>query len=161
MAGVEFLAAAGIACGLGVEGVWEQFTKCDRRVGDRHRHRRRLFLLAGRTRKTMAFDHPADEKNPYAYAHTGEDILRPAGPRLEELRGNKTLRNPRIAVVAKDAWPLPWYLRKFSQVGFWQPDQETGPSRFFHHHNRRVRQAGGAVEKFPLRIFRRAARTCC
>jgi hypothetical protein len=26
---------------------------------------------------------------------------------------------------------LPWYLRKFSQVGFWQPDQDTGPADFF------------------------------
>ena len=38
---------------------------------------------------------------------------------------------PRIAVVAADAWPLPWYLRKFSQVGFWQPGQETGAADFF------------------------------
>ena len=39
--------------------------------------------------------------------------------------------NPRIAVVAADAWPLPWYLRKFSQVGYWQPEQETGDADFF------------------------------
>ena len=39
--------------------------------------------------------------------------------------------NPRIAVVAADAWPLPWYLRKFSQVGFWQPGEEVGAADFF------------------------------
>ena len=41
------------------------------------------------------------------------------------------ISNPRIAVVAKDAWPLPWYLRKFSNIGFWQPNQETGDADFF------------------------------
>ena len=34
-------------------------------------------------------------------------------------------------MVAADAWPLPWYLRKFSTVGFWQPGQETGDADFF------------------------------
>jgi hypothetical protein len=52
-------------------------------------------------------------------------------PRLEELARQNKIANPRIAVVAADAWPLPWYLRKFSQAGFWQPGQETGDADFF------------------------------
>jgi predicted membrane-bound mannosyltransferase len=77
-----------------------------------------------------AFASPADEKNPYAYAHTSEDLLRlPA--RLEELARQNQLSEPRIAAVAADAWPLPWYLRQYSQVGFWQPGQETGAADFF------------------------------
>jgi uncharacterized protein (TIGR03663 family) len=86
------------------------------------------FLIAQDTRERV-FQIPADEKNPYAYAHTGEDLLRLA-PRLAELARQDNLSDPRIAVVAADAWPLPWYLRKFSQVGFWQPEQETGPADF-------------------------------
>jgi len=87
------------------------------------------FLIAHDTRERV-FQIPADEENPYAYAHTGEDLLRlPA--RLEELAQQNKISNPRIAVVAADAWPLPWYLRKFSQVGFWQPDQKTGDADFF------------------------------
>jgi uncharacterized protein (TIGR03663 family) len=87
------------------------------------------FLIAHDTKKRV-FVIPADEKNPYAYAHTSEDLLRlPA--RLDELARQNKILNPRIAVVAADAWPLPWYLRKFSQVGFWQPGQETGPADFF------------------------------
>jgi len=78
----------------------------------------------------LSFASPADEKNPYAYAHTSEDLLRlPA--RLEELARQNQLSEPRIAVVAADAWPLPWYLRQYSQVGFWQPGQETGAADFF------------------------------
>ena len=80
--------------------------------------------------KVLVFEQPADENNPYAYAHTSEDLLRlPA--RLEELARENKIPNPRIAVVAADAWPLPWYLRKFSQAGFWQPGQETGAADFF------------------------------
>ena len=87
------------------------------------------FLMSHDTWERV-FQIPADEKNPYAYAHTGEDLLRlPA--RLEELTQQNKISNPRIAVVAADAWPLPWYLRKFSQAGFWQPGQETGPADFF------------------------------
>jgi hypothetical protein len=31
-----------------------------------------------------------------------------------------------IAVAAPDAWPLPWYLRRFENVGFW--NDATDPS---------------------------------
>lgn len=87
------------------------------------------ILIAHDTRQRV-FVNPAGEKNPYAYAHTSEDLLRlPA--RLEELARENKIQNPLIAVVAADAWPLPWYLRKFQQTGFWQPGQETGPADFF------------------------------
>jgi len=93
-----------------------------------------VFLLAvlGTQTKALVFDRPADEKNPYAYSHTGEDILGLA-PRLEALARENNLPQPRIAVIAADPWPMPWYLRKFSHVGFWQPGQETetGPVDFW------------------------------
>ena len=84
----------------------------------------------GKDVQKLVFKIPADEKNPYAYAHTGEDLLRLPG-RLEELARQIKTPNPRIAVVAADAWPLPWYLRKFSLAGFWQPGQATGAADFF------------------------------
>ena len=93
------------------------------------RRKASIDAMAEDTRR-WAFQQPADEKNPYAYAHTGEDLLRLPG-RLEQLAAQQHLAHPRIAVVAADAWPLPWYLRKFSQVGFWQPGQDTGPADFF------------------------------
>jgi len=34
-------------------------------------------------------------------------------------------------VVAADLWPLPWYLRKFQRVGFWQPGQDPGRTDFY------------------------------
>jgi uncharacterized protein (TIGR03663 family) len=89
-----------------------------------------LGFLSARDTCQLVFKFPAGEKNPYAYAHTGEDLLG-LPVRLEELARQNKILNPRIAVIAADPWPLPWYLRKFSQVGFWQPGQETGGADFF------------------------------
>ena len=118
-----------LVCGFGVNAFWEYLKHAAGRwiaaiAG--------AFLLAslGAQTKLLVFDHPAAENNPFAYAHTSEDILGLA-PRLDELVKLNNLTQPRIAVVAADAWPLPWYLRKFSNVGYWQPDQDTGAADFF------------------------------
>jgi predicted membrane-bound mannosyltransferase len=118
-----------LLCGSGVAAFWAQITNPAGRWGLGIAGAFLLALLAVQT-KVSAFDQPADEKNPYAYAHTGEDLLRLPG-RLDALARENKIPNPRIAVVAADAWPLPWYLRKFSQAGFWQPGQETGAADFF------------------------------
>ena len=64
----------------------------------------------------------ADQRNPYVYAQTSPDILKLVS-KLEALatvspQGDRTL----IKVVApeQDYWPLPWYLRRFHQVGWWE-----------------------------------------
>ncbi len=115
--------------GSGVAAFWEQIKNPAGRWGIGIAGAFLLAVLALQT-KVLAFDQPADEKNPYAYAHTGEDLLR-LPLRVAELAKQNNLAQPRIAVVAADAWPLPWYLRKFSQVGFWQPNQATGAADFF------------------------------
>jgi len=118
-----------LICGLGVAAFWEQIKNPAGRWGVGIAGAIFLAILAAQM-KVLVFDQPADEKNPFAYAQTGEDLLR-LPPRLEELARQNKIANPRIAVVAADAWPLPWYLRKFSQAGFWQPGQETGDADFF------------------------------
>ncbi len=86
-------------------------------------------LIVHDTRQRV-FVHPADETNPYAYAHTSEDLLGlPA--EIEELARQHAIKSPRIAVIASDPWPLPWYLRHFSKVGFWQPGQQVGEADFY------------------------------
>ena len=126
---LNFWLPLAILAGIAVEGLWLAFTKFSVRIALLIFAAGIGFLAAHDTVKWV-FKIPADEKNPYAYAHTGEDLLRLPG-RLEELSRQNKISNPRIAVVAADAWPLPWYLRKFSQVGFWQPGQETGDANFF------------------------------
>jgi predicted membrane-bound mannosyltransferase len=118
-----------LACGFGVEAIWEQSKNAAGRWFIGIAGAFLVSLLAAQT-KLLAFDQPADEKNPYAYAHTVEDLLG-LPPRLEELAKKENLTQPRIAVVAADAWPLPWYLRKFTNVGYWQPSQDPGPQDFY------------------------------
>ena len=126
---LNFWLPTSLLCGLGVEGVWRQIHNATGRwitglaVGA-------LVLMTAEQTKTLAFDHPADERNPLAYAHTTEDVLGlPA--RIGEICRERKINEPTIAVVAKDAWPLPWYLRKFSRVGYWQPNQNPGDADFF------------------------------
>ncbi len=144
---LNFWLPLALLCGFGVTAFWEQIKNPAGRWVIGIAGAILLAMLAAQTKKS-AFDQPADEKNPYAYAHTGEDLLR-LHARLEELASQNhcpiraSLWSPPIA------WPLPWYLRKFSQVGYWQPGSGNWRRRFFHHHDGRVRQAGGAAEKFP------------
>ena len=77
------------------------------------------------TRQRVFVD-SSGEDNPYAYAHTSEDLLGlPA--EIERLSRQNDITSPRIAVIAADPWPLPWYLRHYSHVGFWQPGQQPAP----------------------------------
>ncbi len=118
-----------LLCGFGVAALWDLIKNPTGRWGVAIAGGALLATLSAQT-KELVFDKPADEKNPYAYAHTSEDLLN-LPLRLGELARQHNLSNPRIAVVAADAWPLPWYLRSFSQVGYWQPDQVAGEANFF------------------------------
>jgi hypothetical protein len=111
-----------------------------------------LGFLIGHDTRERVFRSPADEKNPYAYAHTGEDLLR-LPVRLEELVRQNKNPDSRIAVVAADAWPLPWYLRKFSRVGFWQPGQETGAADFFITSTDAAEKLGDQLKNFRPEFF--------
>ena len=76
------------------------------------------------------FLHPADENNPYAYAQTSDDILGlPA--EIADMAHRNGINSPRVAVIASDPWPLPWYLRHFQQVGFWQPGQQVADADLY------------------------------
>jgi len=66
-----------------------------------------------------AFVWPADRRNPYAYAQSVEDVVR-LGDQIERLaRVHADRERMLVAVVAPDPWPLPWYLRRLSRVGYW------------------------------------------
>ncbi len=64
----------------------------------------------------------ADQRNPYVYAQTSPDILDLAAQveKLADLapEGHRMLLQ--VAAVDGDYWPLPWYLRRFQQVGWWE-----------------------------------------
>ena len=72
---------------------------------------------------------PAGEFNPYAYAHTTEDLLRL--PDTLAAWQAQHGRDPVLAVIADDPWPLPWYLRRLPRVGYWRPGQDPGPADLY------------------------------
>lgn len=62
----------------------------------------------------------ASNYNPYVYAHPVNDLLNL--PRwLEKLAAvDPAGRDLLIKVYTPDAWPVPWYLRQFRNVGYWE-----------------------------------------
>lgn len=108
-------------------------------------------LIAHDTRQRV-FLHASDESNPYAYAHTTEDILGVADEIRDESR-KQAIANPRIAVIASDPWPLPWYLRRFSQVGFYQPGQQLPDADFYITSTEASEQYTDQLRKFRPEFF--------
>ncbi len=63
----------------------------------------------------------ADRRNPYVYAQTSPDVCELVS-RLESLAQSQPEgRHLVIKVMSPDSdyWPLPWYLREFDRVGWW------------------------------------------
>ncbi len=75
------------------------------------------YRLAHRT----VFRYAADPRNPYVYAHTAPDFKNLVR-RLGELEAvSPKGRDLYIQVIAdpKEMWPLPFYLRRFPNTGYW------------------------------------------
>jgi uncharacterized protein (TIGR03663 family) len=109
------------------------------------------LLIADDTRQRV-FLRPADENNPYAYAHTSEDILGlPA--EIADMARQNGIATPRIAVIASDPWPMPWYLRHFNQVGFWQPGQKVADADFFITSTEAADQYADQLRNFRPEFF--------
>ena len=73
----------------------------------------------------------ADTGNPYVYAQTSTDIFRLVR-QVEDLAVvDPSGHNLVIKVMAPegDYWPLPWYLRRFNQIGWWDhvPEDPFAP----------------------------------
>jgi len=86
-----------------------------------------LFWL-GNQSLLANFKYYADPVNPYVYAHTSPDFLNLVR-RLEQIQAyHPDGRNMLIKVIAGpyETWPLPWYLREFKQVGYWQDAASAG-----------------------------------
>ena len=68
-----------------------------------------------------AVTHGADQRNPYVYAHTSPDLMNLVA-KVSEVTAAKSLGAPLIIKIMapdSDYWPLPWYLRRFPNVGCW------------------------------------------
>lgn len=82
-----------------------------------------IFVLAGPIFQSwmLNFRYSSDPTNPYVYAHTGTDILQMVHRVEQAAVASKDGKETSIAIVAAgdDYWPLPWYLRTFPNVGYW------------------------------------------
>jgi predicted membrane-bound mannosyltransferase len=68
------------------------------------------------------FKYFADPKNPYVYAQTSPDFLKLIR-RVEQVAAvTPEGRGMLIEVIADpySMWPLPWYLRRYARVGYWE-----------------------------------------
>jgi len=72
----------------------------------------------------------ADVRNPYVYAHTSKDIFKII-KRVEAVaKADPAGKELYIQVIfpGGDYWPLPWYLRRFPNVGWWSEVDEQAPA---------------------------------
>jgi hypothetical protein len=73
----------------------------------------------------------ADPRNPYVYAQTSSDLLnlvkQVEGLAAVDPRGHKLVI--KVMATEGDYWPLPWYLRRFEQAGWWDylPEDPYAP----------------------------------
>lgn len=94
-----------------------------------------VILLAGAVHLgwqawRAGFVMPADRRNPYVYAQTSEGVLE-----LTEIVERLATVHPAshamvVKVISRESyWPLPWYLRRFGNVGWWDelPDDPFAP----------------------------------
>jgi uncharacterized protein (TIGR03663 family) len=73
----------------------------------------------------------SDTRNPYVYAHTSTNLPMLA-QRIEDLAGvhpDGSRMVVKVMTPENDYWPLPWYLRRLENVGYWDeiPEEPDAP----------------------------------
>ncbi|MCC6353217.1 MAG: TIGR03663 family protein [Verrucomicrobiae bacterium] len=70
-----------------------------------------------------------DQSNPYVYSHTTRDLVRFVGNIRDAAARAPEGKATVVKVVAPEYWPLPWYLRDFTSVGYWSamPQDPVAP----------------------------------
>jgi uncharacterized protein (TIGR03663 family) len=74
------------------------------------------------------FRYPADPRNPYVYAHTVPDFLR-LSRRVTDvaaLHPDRTAMPVKVVAGPYEQWPIPWYLRGMTRVGYWVTAPDAG-----------------------------------
>lgn len=107
-----------LMAGSGLDTIYNRSKKLLPRIGIAGIYLMALAFLFDGTLKA-SFRYGADERNPYAYAHTSSDVLE-IEKRMKQL-AELTLdgQDLSVKVISEEYWPLPWYLRNFDQVGYW------------------------------------------
>ena len=84
-----------------------------------------VVVVSGYQTIKLNFFHYDDEEYVYVYGHTYRGFL----PMVDEIQriGQKTGQNNEIeiAVFSPDYWPLPWYIRDYNKVGYFNQPSQT------------------------------------
>ena len=88
-------------------------------------------LHAAQQTRLGVFLYGADPRNPYVYAHTSSNLLRLVR-RVDDIAAvhpDGKAMQINIFRLDGDYWPLPWYLRAYTRVGYWTslPDPLDAP----------------------------------
>jgi predicted membrane-bound mannosyltransferase len=76
-----------------------------------------------------SFRYEADPRNPYVYAHTSTDVFVIAGRIGALARAHPLGTSMPIQIISREnIWPLPWYLRRFSEVRYWNGVSDEVPN---------------------------------
>jgi len=73
----------------------------------------------------ISFFHYDDDSYPYVYAHTRRDFESLIHEIESIAAANPAGKNIGITVMSPEHWPLPWYLRDYTHVGYWGHVIET------------------------------------
>jgi uncharacterized protein (TIGR03663 family) len=89
-----------------------------------------VWQLAAQARRgNDLFD--SDPRNPYVYAQTSGTFLKlpKRAEQIAEAHPDGHGMLIKVIVPGSDYWPLPWYLRRFTSVGYWNelPDEPDAP----------------------------------
>jgi uncharacterized protein (TIGR03663 family) len=74
------------------------------------------------------FRYPADPRNPYVYAQTVPDFLRLSQrvTAVAALHPDRTGMLVKVIAGPYEQWPIPWYLRTMTRVGYWVSAADAG-----------------------------------
>jgi uncharacterized protein (TIGR03663 family) len=85
-----------------------------------------IFHLGLQSRRGIT-TYDADPRNPHVYAHTSKDFLNLVDRLKDIVPFHPEGQDMMIKVFAGpyETWPLPWYLRGYSRVGYWSDAEKA------------------------------------
>ncbi|MDD8026121.1 MAG: TIGR03663 family protein [Acidobacteriota bacterium] len=124
---VPFLAGFAVLAGIGADALLRAIRPQTARAAVA------VLLLAGaallvRQNLMANIRYPADPRNPYVYAQTSPDYMRLVDRIRDVADFHRDGKAMLVKVIADpgEQWPLPWYLRDFTRVGYWTGLAEAG-----------------------------------
>ncbi|MEK6336239.1 MAG: flippase activity-associated protein Agl23 [Acidobacteriota bacterium] len=78
-----------------------------------------VLVVLGYQMFQLNFRHYDDEQYVYVYAHTRRETLAMLAEVDHVANVLKTGNDTGIAIVSREYWPLPWYFRNYSRVGYY------------------------------------------